>query len=64
MVLQTTEDCGDDEVFSCNRNQDSVGFAPLNVLNFDVSGGATLFFVGTREAGQTGRFRLIFTEAQ
>jgi hypothetical protein len=64
MVLQTTEDCGDDEAFSCNRNQDSVGAAPLNVLNFDVSGGATLFFVGAREAGQTGRFRLTFTEAQ
>ena len=64
MVLQTTDDCSDGEFASCNRNSDAIDVAPLEVRNFDVSGGATLFFVGAREAGQTGRFRLTFTEAE
>ena len=61
MVLQTSDDCGGDTFASCTRNQDSVGVAPVSALNVDVSGGPILFFVGAREAGQAGRFRLTFS---
>ena len=64
MVLQVSNDCGDDTFASCHRNQDSVGVASVSALNVNVSSGPVLFFAGAREAGLTGRFRLTFTEAQ
>jgi hypothetical protein len=64
MVLQLSDACADDTFASCTRNQDSVEVAPVSALNVTVSNGSVLFFAGAREAGQTGRFRLTFTEAQ
>lgn len=59
MVLQITDDCGDNVTSSCQRTN---GVSPLTVRNFDTDDGPNLFFVGAREAGQTGRFRLTFSE--
>lgn len=61
LVLQTTNDCGENNAFTCSRNNSA---GPLNVTRFDVSGGPTLFFVGARQAGQTGRFRITFSLPQ
>lgn len=64
MVLQTTEDC--QEFDGSNRVSCSpgVGLDSFDVTRFDATGGPRLFFVGAREAGQTGRFRLTFSEVQ
>lgn len=62
MVLQGDEAC--QESNSRSFCAPGGGLDTFVVDRFDVSRGPTLFYVGAREAGLTGRFRITFSEPQ